>query len=94
MKSFRCAKCEKAIRSLKSGMIQWKHNPATGFAGECQIIHLDCGYDERAVMCANCFTEEILLVDVDLDKLKKNWKKGSYQVASFKNVMNILSEKL
>ncbi len=94
MKSFKCAKCDKAIRSLKSGMIQWKHNPALNQASNCQIIHLACGYNERELLLLNCFTEELLLNEIILDKLEKKWLGIIYQGQSFKDVMAQLTEKL
>ena len=94
MKSLRCAKCDKAILSIKKGMIQWKHNPALNQAFNCQIIHLDCGYAERKLLIVGCFTEEIRLDKIDLDKLVIKWDKVIYQGRSFKDTMDKLVEKL
>ncbi len=94
MKSFRCYKCEKAISSLKNGMIQWKHNPALNQASDCQIIHLSCGYNERELLLKNCFIEELLFNEIVLDNLKKRWEGVIYQGQSFKNVMIQLDERI
>ena len=90
-KCLRCNVCGKAIRSLKSGKVQWLHNPSSNLPHSCMITHIgECEYSERDQLSDGSFIEEILLTDIDCQVLENRWDLNS---VTFHNVFETLIER-